>query len=95
MAHAGTPSDLATRPAISGPGRPSSLWLALLAVTITAAIVIATTFIVASKATTGGPAADRGYDQIENLRGGANFSAASADRSYDAIEQTARGRPVR
>jgi hypothetical protein len=84
MAHAGTPSDLATRPAISGPSGHRGLWQALLVVIVTAAVVIATSFIVASKATTG--PADRSYDQIENQRGAANFSVA-ADRSYDAIEK--------
>jgi hypothetical protein len=94
MAHAGTPGDLATRPAISAPGGHSGLWQALLVVVVTAAVVIATSFVVASKATTGGGAVDRGYDQIETLRGGATFSAASGDRSYDAIEQMRGTLPV-
>lgn len=87
MAHAGTPGDLATRPAISAPGGNKGLWQALLAVVVTAAIVMATAFIITSKATVGSPAADRSYDQVETLRGGATFAAASGDRSYDAIEQ--------
>jgi len=86
MAHAGTPSDLATRPAVSAPGGRTGMWQALLVVIVTAAIVMTTAFIIASKATTA-PAADRSYDQIETLRGGANFSAASGDHSYDTIEQ--------
>ena len=86
MAHAGTPRDLATLPTVSGPGGRSGLWQALLVVIVTAAIEMATMFIVASKAPTGGPATDRSYDQIENLRGRANFSVSTEDRSYDAIE---------
>ncbi len=86
MAHAGTPSDLATRPAISAPGGHKGLWQALLVVAITAVIVMAASFIVASKKTTAGPGADRSYDQIETVRAGANFSAASGDHSYDTIE---------
>ena len=86
MAHAGTPSDLATRPAVSAPGGRTGMWQALLVVLVTAAIVMTTAFIIASKATTA-PAADRSYDQIETLRGGANFSAAAGDHSYDSIEQ--------
>ena len=87
MAHAGTPSDLATRPAISAPNGRKGMWQALLVVIVAAAIVMATSFIIASKATTGGPAADRSYDQIETLRGAANFSAAAGDHSYDTIER--------
>jgi hypothetical protein len=86
MAQAGTPSDLATRPAISAPSGRTGMWQALLAVIVTAAIVMATAFIISSRATTVGPAADHSYDQIETLRGGANFSAAAADHSYDTIE---------
>ena len=86
MAHAGTPSDLAPRPAISAPSGHPGLWQALLVVIVTAAVVLAATFVFASKTTTKAPAVDRGYDQIETLRGTANFSAAAGDRSYDAIE---------
>ncbi|HEV8403333.1 MAG TPA: hypothetical protein VGQ31_09885 [Candidatus Limnocylindrales bacterium] len=86
MAHAGTPSDLGTRPAISAPSGHPGLWQAALVVVITAVVVMATAFIVASKATPGGPAADRSYDQIESLRGG-TVAGATVDRSYDAIEQ--------
>ena len=87
MAHAGTPNDLATRPAISAPSGRKGMLQALLVVIVTAAIVMATSFIIASKATTGSPAADRSYDQIETLRGAANFSTVSGDHSYDTIEQ--------
>jgi hypothetical protein len=87
MAQAGTPSDLATRPAVSAPGGRTGMWQALLVVIVAAAIIMATSFIIASRATTAGPAADRSYDQIETLRGGANFSAAAGDHSYDSIEQ--------
>ncbi len=86
MAHAGTPGELATRPAVAAPTGRTGMWQALVVVIVTAAIVIATSFIIASKATTG-PTADHSYDQIETLRGAANLSAVSGDHSYDTIEQ--------
>ena len=93
MAHAGTPSDLATRPAISAPSGHPGLWQGLMVVIAIAAVVLATSFVVASKATTKATAVDRSQDQIETLRGAANFSAAG-DRSYDAIESMRGAVPV-
>lgn len=87
MAHAGTRGDLTTRPATSAPNGHPGLWQALMVVIVTAAVVLAASFVIATKATTNGLAVDRSYDQIETLRGAANFSAAAGDRSYDAIEQ--------
>ncbi len=86
MAHAGTPRDLATRPATSGSSGHAGIWQALLVVAITVAVVLGTSFVVGSKASTGTPLTDRSYDQIESQRGAANFSVLAGDRSYDQIE---------
>ena len=86
MAHAGTPSDFAARPATSG-STGAGLWQALLVIVIAIAVVMAVSFFV-SKPTNGAAGADRGYDQIENMRGAANFSVVAGDRSYDQIENT-------
>jgi len=88
MAHAGTPTNLAKQPAAA---TLNGLWQALLAAVVLFALVAGMVFVgmnVAAKRSAA-PAADRSYDQIEQIRGGAIL--APADRSYDQIEQVRGG----
>ena len=82
MAHMGTSVGLAKQPA-TGFGR--ALLTAIVVLAIGVGLVAATAFLATANKGVGVPAADRSYDQIENLRGAATFSAAG-DRSYDQIE---------
>ena len=82
MAQMGTSVGLAKQPAM-GFGR--ALLAAIVVLAIGAGLVAATSFIGTANRGIGVPTADHSYDQIENLRGAANFSVAG-DRSYDQIE---------
>ena len=82
MAHMGTSVGLAKQPA-TGFGR--ALLTAIVVLAIVVGLVAATWFLATANRGIGVPTADHSYDQIENLRGAANFSAAG-DHSYDAIE---------
>jgi hypothetical protein len=82
MAHMGTSVGLAKQPA-TGFGR--ALLIAIVVLAIGVGLVAATSFLAAANRGVGVPTADHSYDQIENLRGAATFSAAG-DRSYDQIE---------
>ena len=75
MAHAGTPTDLAQKPATSTNG----LWQPLLAVIVILAIGVGMALVASAVATSrsvAAPAADGGYTQVETLRGGTTFAAA-------------------
>jgi len=87
MAHAGTPTDLAQKPATSSTG----LWQALLAIIAVLAIGAGVVLIGTTMATSrnAAPAADGGYTQIETLRGGTTFAAA--DNSYTQVEKNRGG----
>jgi hypothetical protein len=89
MAHMGTSVGLAKQPA-TGLGRV--LLTAIVVLAIGVALVAATSFLAKANSGAGVPAADHSYDQVENLRGAANFSAAG-DRSYDQIEMQRAGTP--
>ena len=82
MAHMGTSVGLTKQP-VTGFGR--TLLTAVVVLAIGAGLVAGTLFLASANRGVSVPAADRSYDQIENLRGAANFSAAG-DRSYDQIE---------
>ena len=88
MAHAGTPTGLAQRPATS---TINGLWQALLAAVVLFALVAGTVFVGTNLAAKGSvvPAEDRSYDQIEGARGGTIL--APADSSYDRVEQSRNG----
>jgi hypothetical protein len=92
MAHAGTPSDLATKPAASG-----STWKSLLSLVVILAIgigiVIAVPLITGGRTSTA-PAVDRGYDQIENARGAATLSGVSVDTDAVAKAAAAKARAM-
>jgi hypothetical protein len=88
MAHAGTPTDLATQPATS-----SSLWkpflgaIAILAIGLS--VALGASFL---SRTSGVPAADRGYDAIEKSRGALALSGTTVDTAAIAKAAEARGR---
>jgi hypothetical protein len=87
MAQMGTSFGLAKQPAM-GFGR--ALLTAIVVLAIGAGLVAATSFLATANRGIGVPTADHSYDQIENLRGAANFSVAG-DRSYDQIEKHRAG----
>ncbi len=82
MAHTGTSVGLAKQPAT---GFGPMLLTAIIVLAIGVGVVAATWFLATPNRGVGVPTADHSYDQIENLRGAAIFSAAG-DHSYDAIE---------
>ena len=88
MAHAGTPTNLAKQPATMN---LNGLWQALLAAVVLFAVVAGMVFIGTNLAAKGSvvPAADRSYDQIEQMRGAAIF--APADNIYNQVEQSRNG----
>ena len=88
MAHAGTPTDLAQRPATS---TTNGLWQALLAAVVLFALVVGIVVVGTNLAAKGSavPAEDRSYDQIEAQRGATILT--QEDRSYDRIEQLRGG----
>jgi len=88
MAHAGTPTNLAMQPTTE---TLNGLWRALLAAVVLFALVAGMVFVGTNVAAKhyAVPAADRSYDQIQQIRGGAIL--APADRSYDQIEQVRGG----
>jgi hypothetical protein len=87
MAHMGTSVGLAKQPA-TGFGRV--LLTAVVVLAIGVGLVAATWFLATANRGVGVPTADHSYDQIENLRGAAIFSAAG-DHSYDQIETQRAG----